>query len=70
MKNKRIKVRSKSCPFCEEGVSHIDYKDPRLKDYLTERGKIVSSRVSGLCARHQRRLAKAIKTARNLALLQ
>jgi small subunit ribosomal protein S18 len=69
MRNKRSPVRSKSCPFCEQGISNIDYKDPRLKDYLTERGKIVSSRVSGLCARHQRRLARAIKTARSLALL-
>ncbi|MGQ9707729.1 MAG: 30S ribosomal protein S18 [bacterium] len=70
MRNKRFPVRSKkSCPFCEQGVSHIDYKDSRLNDYLTERGKIVSSRVSGLCARHQRRLARAIKTARALSLL-
>ncbi|MEO0070673.1 MAG: 30S ribosomal protein S18 [candidate division WOR-3 bacterium] len=65
----KLSNSSQKCPFCEEGVRYIDYKDPRLKDYLTERGRIVSSRVSGLCALHQRRLAKAIKRARNLAIL-
>jgi|UniRef100_A0A7V3PSQ0 small subunit ribosomal protein S18 len=69
MMKKRMARRAKTCPFCEQGVTHIDYKDPRLKDFLTERGKIVSSRISGLCALHQRRLANAIKIARNLALL-
>lgn len=69
MMRKNFNSGSKTCPFCEGGVRYIDYKDPRLKDYLTERGRIVSSQVSGLCARHQRRLAKAIKQARNLALL-
>ncbi len=69
MSTKRFTTRVRSCPFCEEGVNHIDYKDPRLRDYLTERGKIVPSRVSGLCARHQRRVARAIKQARNISLL-
>ncbi len=69
MIQKRFGASKKSCPFCEQGVTHIDYKDPRLKDFLTERGKIVSARISGVCARHQRRLANAIKIARNLSLL-
>ncbi len=69
MMRRNLSSHSQNCPFCEEGINYIDYKDPRLKEYLTERGRIVSSRVSGLCARHQRRLAKAIKRARNLALL-
>ncbi|MGB9742719.1 MAG: 30S ribosomal protein S18 [candidate division WOR-3 bacterium] len=69
MMSKRVSRRIKTCRFCEQGVNHIDYKDPRLKEFLTERGKIVPARISGLCALHQRRLAKAIKTARNLALL-
>ncbi|MCL6466071.1 MAG: 30S ribosomal protein S18 [candidate division WOR-3 bacterium] len=69
MSTKRFTVRTRACPYCAEGVTHIDYKDPRLKDFLTDRGKIVSSRVSGLCARHQRRLAKAIKRARTMGLL-
>jgi len=47
----------------------VDYKDPKLRDFLTEKGKIVSSKASGLCARHQRRLARAVKTARSLAML-
>lgn len=67
--NTRRNVRTKACPYCAEGVNHIDYKDPRIKDFLTERGKIVSSRISGVCARHQRRLAKAIKQARTMGLL-
>ncbi len=69
MMQKRFSASKKTCLFCEQGVAHVDYKDPRLKDFLTERGKIVSSRISGLCARHQRRLAKAIKAARSLSLL-
>lgn len=69
MSTKRFIGRGKSCPFCAEGAANIDYKDPRLKEFLTERGKIVPSRISGLCARHQRRLAKAIKRARNMGLV-
>ncbi len=60
----------KSCPVCEMGVRQVDYKDERtLYRFLTERGKIIPSRLSGMCARHQRQLAQAIKRARHLALV-
>ena len=61
---------SKACPFCETRVRFVDYKDERtLQRFLTERGKILPSRLSGTCARHQRQLSTAIKRARELALL-
>jgi small subunit ribosomal protein S18 len=60
----------KSCAICEAGVRVVDYKDDRtLQRFLTERGKILPSRLSGTCARHQRQLSIAIKRARQLALL-
>ncbi len=60
----------KTCPVCEMGVRVLDYKDERaLGRFVTERGKIIPSRLSGMCARHQRQLAIAIKRARHLALL-
>lgn len=60
----------KVCAFCLEKVKDIDYKNvDMLRRYVTERGKIRSGRKSGTCARHQRRLAVAIKRARHLALL-
>ena len=60
----------KSCPICESGSRTIDYKDDRrLGRFITERGKILPRRISGMCARHQRQLGTAIKRARFLALL-
>ena len=60
----------KTCPVCESGVRVIDYKDERtLGRFTTERGKILPSRLSGMCARHQRQLSTAVKRARFLALL-
>lgn len=62
--------RRKVCQFCVDKVEHIDYKDTsRLKKCLTERGKIMPRRMSGVCAKHQRGLAIAIKRARVVALL-
>ena len=62
--------RRKYCKFTAEGVKEIDYKDiDTLKQYITETGKIVPSRITGTKARYQRQLAKAIKQARYLALL-
>lgn len=62
--------RRKFCRFTAEGVSEIDYKDIGvLKNYVTETGKIVPSRVTGTNAKYQRQLATAIKRARFLALL-
>ncbi|MFH1245325.1 MAG: 30S ribosomal protein S18 [Candidatus Omnitrophota bacterium] len=66
-----IKVfRKKRCIFCDEKIEDIDYKDvSRLMKFISERGKIISSRNSGVCAPHQRKLTRAIKLARVIALL-
>jgi small subunit ribosomal protein S18 len=62
--------RRKVCRFCADKESRIDYKDARgLGNYLTERGKIIPSRITGTCSRHQRQLTAAIKRARTVALL-
>ncbi len=62
--------RRRFCKFTADGVTEIDYKDINtLKNYITETGKIVPSRISGTKARYQRQLATAIKRARFLALL-
>ena len=62
--------RKKFCRFTAEGVEEIDYKDlATLKQYVSETGKIVPSRITGTRANYQRQLATAIKRARFLALL-
>ena len=62
--------RRKFCRFSAEGVVEIDYKDiATLKNYVTESGKIVPSRITGTSAKSQRQLSSAIKRARFLALL-
>ena len=66
---KRI-PRKKVCAFCQNKVENIDYKDINtLKKYITEGGKILPRRMTGVCAKHQRVLAKAIKRARLVDLL-
>ena len=66
----RGRRRRRVCSFCVDKINYIDYKQPDLlKPYLSGNGKIVSRRRSGTCAKHQRRLAVAIKRARFLALL-
>ena len=66
----RRKGRKKVCMFCVDRVEAIDYKDiARLRKYISERGKILSRRTTGTCARHQRDLTTAIKRARHIALL-
>jgi len=68
--SKKRFFKKRECKFCVEKIPVVDYKDtPKLQRYITERGKIVSSRISGNCARHQRRVAKAIKRARVIGLL-
>lgn len=58
------------CPLCESGVKIVTYKDVyQLKKFTSVRGRIISSEKSGVCSKHQRQLAKAIKRARYLALL-
>ena len=70
MKPRPRKSRRKVCGFCVDKVEHIDYKDTaRLLKYVSERGKIMPRRMSGVCAKHQRELAIAIKRARIVALL-
>lgn len=60
----------KTCPVCESGTRTIDYKDDRrLGRFISERGKILPRRISGMCARHQRQVGTAVKRARYLALL-
>jgi small subunit ribosomal protein S18 len=64
------KFKKKVCVFCKEGVTYIDYKDVNLlRRFMSDRAKIRARRVSGNCAQHQRDVALAIKTARELALL-
>ncbi len=62
--------KKKVCAFCVEKVVDIDYKDvAKLRRFITEKGKIIPRRASGVCAEHQRQLAIAIKRARAIALL-
>ncbi|HKG74249.1 MAG TPA: 30S ribosomal protein S18 [Aestuariivirgaceae bacterium] len=62
--------RRKSCPFSGEGAPKIDYKDVRLLSrFISERGKIVPSRITAVSAKRQRELARAIKRSRFLGLL-
>jgi len=62
--------KAKPCSFCIEKLDDVDFKDTtRLKRYLTERGKIIPRRITGNCAFHQRRLANAVKIARENALI-
>lgn len=62
--------KRKRCPFTASGIKSIDYKDiDTLQKFITDRGKILPRRVSGVSAYHQRKLALAIKRARYIALL-
>jgi len=66
----RFGGRRKVCGFCVDKIGEVDYKDtPRLRRYISERGKIEPRRKLGTCARHQRSLTIAIKRARHVALL-
>ena len=65
-----MRRQKKTCPITEAGIRYVDYKDERfLARFITDNGKILPSRLSGVDARHQRQLAVAIKKARSLALL-
>ncbi|MCK4436843.1 30S ribosomal protein S18 [bacterium] len=67
---KKFIRRKRPCKFCQGKVKEIDFKVvSQLQNYITERGKILPRRISGNCAKHQRQLTKAIKRARQLALL-
>jgi small subunit ribosomal protein S18 len=63
-------TRKKFCRLCQDKVSCLDYKDTkRLESFVTERGKMLTSRISGNCAKHQRLVAEAIRRARYVSLL-
>lgn len=65
-----LTLRKRFCRFCQDKIKTIDYKDiKRLESFITERGKIVSTRISGNCAKHQRRIAEEIKKARFISLI-
>lgn len=67
---REYRPRRKVCQFCVDHVRDIDYKEsPRLRRYLSDRGKIEPRRKTGTCAKHQRRLTVALKRARHMALL-
>jgi small subunit ribosomal protein S18 len=62
--------RKKQCPFTAAGLKQIDYKDVEtLKQFITERGKIIPRRITGVSSHHQKLLTKAVKRARHVALL-
>ena len=64
------RIKKKPCALCKDRVEWVDYKDvSMLRKYMSDRGKIRARRVSGNCAQHQRDVAVAIKTARELVLL-
>ncbi len=64
------RVKKKVCYFCVNKVDYVDYKDVAvLRKYMSDRGKIRSSRVTGNCVQHQRKVAQGIKNAREMALL-
>jgi small subunit ribosomal protein S18 len=62
--------RRKPCPYCKDKIAQVDYKDVgTLRRFVSERGKIRSRRITGACRRHQSQIARAVKRARELALL-
>ncbi len=70
MRRRGGRRRKKVCAFCASEAKVIDYKDVEtLKNYISERGKILPRRVTGNCARHQRAITTAVKRDRNIALL-
>ena len=70
MQYRKFNRRKKFCRFCSEKVPFIDYKDMKvIRHHITDRGKILPRRMTGVCAGHQRELSTAIKRARNVALV-
>jgi small subunit ribosomal protein S18 len=63
-------TRRKPCPYCRDKVDHVDYRDVgSLRRFISDKGKIRSRRITGACRRHQSQIARAVKRARELALL-
>lgn len=69
-RRRRVYHRRKVCRFCADHSLFADYKEPRtMRPFVTERGKIIPRRISGTCAKHQRKLTLEIKRARAIALM-
>lgn len=69
-RRKTMHRRKKVCRFCAKNAAPLDYKDvDTLRQFISERGKILPRRVTGCCAKHQRAVTTAVKRARHLALL-
>lgn len=67
---KKFAPRRKFCRFCADKELPLNYKNPEvLRDFVTERGKIIARRITGTCAKHQRELTREIKRARQMALM-
>lgn len=65
-----LEDQEKVCVFCADKIDEIDYKDvEKLKKYVSDKGKILPRRVTGCCAKHQRKVTVAVKRARTIALL-
>lgn len=65
-----IGIKKRICRFCENNVQHIDYKDEKnILRFVTEQGKIIPRRISGSCAVHHRKLVRAVKWARHIAII-
>ena len=70
-KKRKKKIRVKPCVFCEQATNYIDFKDAEvLMKFQSEGGRILPSRITGICQNHQKQLMKAIKRARNLAIVK
>lgn len=66
----RKPLRKRSCPLCDQGILHVDYKDVELlNNYIASNGRILPRRITGLCAKHQKMVTNAIKRARIVALM-
>ncbi len=69
-RGKRFTPRRKVCRLCADHIAHVDYKQLQIvKTFVADSGKILSRRITGTCAKHQRQITKAIKANRNLAIL-
>lgn len=67
---RRFRPRRRVCEFCADKNKRLDYKDvDEVKKYVSDRGKILPRRATGTCAKHQRKVAKAVKRARIIALV-
>ena len=70
VQKRRGRRKKRVCIFCADKINHIDYKDvPKLRKFVSERGKILPRRITGNCAKHQRKLTVSVKRSRHLALM-